>query len=156
MIQPLITTMLILPILIGILSVDADGNKFGVRDWLKENVLSDRVVDALQSYIGTYDYVGNQTDLNQPLLDIPSQADNSIDEFTSNVIDGVVFIILQGRDFGIWIGMSTAPFHYLIAAVMTFSFAFPMMWLYIIGFFYIVISENKEIRQEIFRRKNKP
>lgn len=151
MIQPLITVMLILPILIGILSVDSEGNKFGIRQWLTDNVLTERVSKGIGGYIGTYD---NATTVPQ-LIDLPPQTENSIDEFTSKIVDGAVFITLQGRDFGIWLGMATAPFHYLLAVLITFSFVYPIMWMYIFGFLYIIITENKEIRHEIMNAKRR-
>lgn len=151
MIQPLITVMLILPILIGILSVDSEGNKFGVRQWLADNVLTERVSKGIGGYIGAYD---NATAVPQ-LIDLPPQTQNSIDGFTSKIVDGAVFITLQGRDFGIWLGMATAPFHYLLAVLITFSFVYPIMWMYIFGFFYIIVTENKEIRHEIMNAKRR-
>ncbi len=152
MIQPLVTVLLILPILIGILSVDSEGNKFGIRQWLADNVLTERVTESIGAYIGAYDNVSNQTTVPQ-FIEIPTQTENSIDEFTSKIVDGAVFITLQGRDFGIWLGMATAPFHYLLAVLITFSFVYPIMWMYIFGFLYIIITENKEIRHEIMNAK---
>ena len=66
----------------------------------------------------------------------------------SMIADGITFLFLQSREFGVWMGIATAPFHYLLVVVIGFSFLYPTMWLFIVGFFYITIAERKEIRRE--------
>jgi len=151
MIQPLLTIFLILPIILGILSVNAEGERISIIETIKNSIFRDPIKAGLDAYVGDVDN-GNQTETTDPpstFLQFPEESEKSIDKVTSMVSDGIVFLFIQSREFGIWMGMATAPFHYLLAVVIGFSFIYPTMWLFIAGFFYITIAERKEIFNEI-------
>ena len=147
MIQPILVIFLILPIILGILSVDINGNRFSIREAIKDNFMTEPLRTGLNAYLLQ---PLNKTDIPDAptIVEIPTETDKKIDEITSQIADGVAFLFIQAREFGIWMGMATAPFHYLLAVVIGFSFLYPIMWLFIIGFFYITIAERKEIRRE--------
>ncbi len=146
MIQPLLVIFLILPIILGILSVDIEGNRFSIRDYIKDNWLTDPVRAGMQGYLGNIQE-SNRTEIVN-LVELPDE-NGSLENLQSIISDGITFLFLQSREFGIWMGMATAPFHYLLAVVIGFSFLYPTMWLFIAGFFYITIAERKEIFNEI-------
>jgi len=145
MIQPLLVIFLILPIILGILSVDIDGNRFSIRDYIKDNWLTDPVRAGMQGFLGNIPESNSTEVVN--LVELPDE-NGSLEKLQSIITDGIAFLFLQSREFGIWMGMATAPFHYLLAVVIGFSFLFPTVWLFIVGFFYIAITERKEIRKE--------
>lgn len=144
MIQPLIVIFLILPIILGILSVDVEGNRFSIREYIKGNFMTEPLRVGFESYLGKIPE-SNATEVVN-LVELPENG--SMDNLQSIITDGIVFLFLQSREFGIWLGIATAPFHYLLAVLIGFSFLFPTVWLFIVGFFYISISERKEIRRE--------
>jgi len=150
MIQPLLVIFLILPIILGILSVNTEGERISIIETIKNSFLREPIKAGLDAYVGDVDN-GNQTETIDPrstFIQLPEESEKSIDKVTSMVSDGITFLFLQSREFGIWMGMATAPFHYLLAVVIGFSFLFPTVWLFMVGFFYIVITERKEIRKE--------
>ena len=144
MIQPLLVIFLILPIILGILSVDVEGNRFSIRDFIKGNFMTEPLRAGFEGYLGKIPE-SNATEVVN-LVELPENG--SMNNLQSIITDGIVFLFLQSREFGIWLGIATAPFHYLLAVVIGFSFLFPSVWLFIVGFFYISISERKEIRKE--------
>jgi len=147
MIYPIIIIFIIVPIILGILSVDINGDRISIREAIKGNFLTEPLRAGINAYIMLP--VNNTEIPDSPtLVDIPSETEKKIDEITSQIADGVIFLFFQSREFGIWLGMATAPFHYILAVIVGFSFVFPVVCLYIAGFFYIVIKENKEIRKE--------
>ena len=147
MIQPILVIFLILPIILGILSVDINGDRISIRDWIKDNIMTEPIRDAVKGYLGEVQKVENQT---QPQLILGVEDENKkIEELTSKIADGITFLFLQSREFGIWLGMNTAPFHYFLAILIGFVFLYPLTWMFIIGFFYIMISERKEIFNEM-------
>lgn len=165
MIQPIITMIILIPLLIGIISVDINGKPQSIREFLKTDLMGNAtsIVElALPSSISPSEqFEKNEiesTDIEeqeeepeplQPLLDFNMpETEKAIDDFNGSVADAIVFLVFNIKDFGIWIGMATAPFHYFIAVIVAFLL-FPIWWLYIIGFLYVVVKENKEIRNEI-------
>lgn len=165
MIQPLVTIIILIPLIIGIISVDINGKPQSIREFLKSDLMTNVtsiVENALPTNISPPEQL-DQTETEsteieeqeeeseplQPLFDFNMpETEKAIDDFNGSVADAVVFLVFNIKDFGIWIGMSTAPFHYFVALIVAFLL-FPIWWLYIIGFFYVVIKENKEIRNEI-------
>jgi len=154
MIQPILIIFLILPIIVGILSVDINGDRFSVREAIKDNFMTEPLTTAFNAYIRA---PINQTEIPPAptIVDIPTETDKKIDEITSQLADGVVFLFIQSREFGVWMGIATAPFHYILAVVIGFSFVFPITFLYMSGFFYIIIKERKEILHEILNAKRR-
>jgi len=146
MIQPLLVIFLILPIILGILSVDIEGNRFSIREFIKENWLAEPVRAGMQGFLGNIPQSNTTEVVN--LVELPDE-NGSLEDLQSIITDGITFLFLQSREFGIWMGIATAPFHYLLAVVIGFSFLYPTMWLFIVGFFYITIAERKEIIHEM-------
>lgn len=155
MIQPLVTLVILIPLIIGILSVDVTGKPTSIREFLRS--------DMMQNMTGI---IENALPSNPPeppeafqepepepenvvyLIDIDlTESEKALDEVNRHVAEGITFLLLHVKDFGVYIGVSTAPFHYLVALIVAFLL-FPIWNLYIVGFFYIIIKENKEIRSE--------
>jgi len=149
MIQPLVMLVLILPLLIGILSVDIHGNQFSIREWLNlNNATSPATEGYIESQIDITGDVSGESEKNA-FLEFPEESQEAIDTLTKQITTGISFLLQQSKILGVWIGVTTAPFHYVLAVLIAFLFIFPEMWIFVVGFFYILIKEHKEIRQEI-------
>jgi len=156
MIQPLISLIIIFPLIIGILSVDITGEPQSIRQFLKSDTVGN-VTSLVESALPSNppEIPPKQDDIEKEpfepiyLVDIDlTESGKALDSFNTSVAQGITFLLFQVKDFGVWLGMSTAPFHYLLALLIGFSFLFPDIWMFIVGFFYIVIKEHKEIRME--------
>jgi len=148
MMQLLISAIIILPIIVGILSVDIDGNRISVREAIKDFIMTEPIRGTVKDYVGMVE-IENKTQA-KGLIEIPfDETGNKLDGLTSQIADAITFLLIQSRDLGIWLGMATAPFHYLLAITIAFVFLFPDIWIYGVAFFYILIKEHKEIRQDI-------
>lgn len=162
MIMPLISLVLVVPMLIGIASVDINGEKTSIREFLKSDLMvniTNTVKSALPSnapeqelsllhreYHEKEKEPENITYLvNMDLI----ESGKAIDSLNKSIAEGVTFLLFQVKDFGVWLGMSTAPFHYLLAVIIAFSLLFPNVSVFVVGFFYIIIKEHKEIRNDI-------
>lgn len=153
MIQILLLLAVTFPIIIGIASVTFEGEEYPIIQ---------RIIDARESGNLDMSFIANMTGAGQqeeepepmkPVVDGQIEPDETlivlpeeVNELLTMISKGIVFMALYARDFGVWIGMSTAPFHYVVAVLLAFTFFFPTLWLFIIGFFYILIKERKEIR----------
>jgi len=156
MIMPLISVVIVVPMLIGIASVDINGEKTSIREFLKSDLMAN-ITNAVKSALPS-----NAPPIEQELdeekepknitymvnMDL-TESGKVIDSLNKSIAEGVTFLLFQVKDFGVWLGMSTAPFHYLLGVVIAFSLLFPNVSVFLVGFFYIVIKEHKEIRNEI-------
>jgi len=156
MIMPLISVVIVVPMLIGIASVDINGEKTSIREFLRSDLMAN-ITNAVKSALPS-----NAPPIEQELdeekepknitymvnMDL-TESGKVIDSLNKSIAEGVTFLLFQVKDFGVWLGMSTAPFHYLLAVIIAFSLLFPNVSVFLVGFFYIVIKEHKEIRNEI-------
>lgn len=166
MIMPLISLVIVVPILIGILSVDINGERISIREFLKSDLVI-KITDAIKNNLpsnpetmGVNGIPPEEVDGKAYSVligvDFP-ESQKALDSLNKSIAEGVTFLAFQIKDFGVWLGMSTAPFHYLLAIIIAFSLLFPNAAVFVVGFFYIIIKENKEIRQEIHNaRVRKP
>ncbi len=136
---------LILPIILGILSVDINGNEFSLKEY----------VDGLEDSdnYGT-DVIERHTGLKEIENGSPEGIVINNEDFDTLIGDLAIaitaFVHFSGK-FGIYLGQATAPLHYLLAVVMVFSFVFPILWMYIVASIFVVITERKEIKI-VFRK----
>ena len=160
MIQPLITLVILVPIIIGILSVDVTGKPMSIREILRSDMMQN-MTEIIEIALPTTAPVPPvppeqylEEEIEPPthtthLIDVDlSESLKALNELNSNVAQGVTFLLFEVKNFGVWIGVSTAPFHYLVALVVGFLL-FPYWWLYITGFFVVIIKDRKEIFQEM-------
>ena len=148
MIMPLFIVILIAPMMVGLLSVDIHGERFSIREFLN-------LSNGTET---TEEYVSEQVDPNisfaqegepiNALIEFPEETQKTIDDLADNIATGVTFLLMRSNEFGVWLGVTFAPFHYGIALLLAFA-VFPYWWMFIGGFFYILIKERKEIRNEI-------
>jgi len=159
MIQPLITLVVLVPIIIGILSVDVTGKPMSIREILRSDIMQN-MTEIIEIALPTTapvppeQYVEEVEEFEPPshtthLIDVDlSESLKALNELNSNVAQGITFLLFEVKNFGVWIGVSTAPFHYLVALGVGFLL-FPYWWLYMTGFFFIIIKDRKEIFQEM-------
>lgn len=160
MIGTLINLMVILPLIVGIISVDISGNPTSIREFLKSDLmgnLTSIVSFAIPSTPSEVPQTVPQEEPEeeideeekepvQPLLNFNTpETDKIMDDFVKYIGEGVVFIVFQIKDFGIWLGINTAPLHYALAVLIAFSFLSPYNWLWIGAIFWVVITERKEV-----------
>ncbi len=147
MIGPYITALIILPMLIGILSVDVYGERISILELLKSETAI-VIINSIESMLitnqtGTLIEVDDAEDYKLQ-INLP-ETEKALDIFNSSIAKGLTFLLFSIRDFGIWLGMATAPFHYLLAVLIAFSFLSPFNWLWIGSIFWVLIVERKEV-----------
>ena len=135
---------MVFPVLVGILSVDIDGQPFSALDYIGER-LSRLDIDVPESTEEPEDqsFINQTNSFAYPeVIKLP----NEIDQGLTDAWAYIWFLGSQSKDLGTWIGTSTAPYHYLIAfAIAVFAlFLNQMFW--IIGFFYLLITEFDEFK----------
>ncbi len=147
MIGPYITALIILPMLVGILSVDVYGERISILELLKSEtaviIFSSIESMMITNQTGTLIEVDDAEDYKLQ-INLP-ETEKALDIFNSSVAKGLTFLLFSIRDFGIWLGMATAPFHYLLAVLIAFSFLSPFNWLWIGSIFWVLIVERKEV-----------
>jgi len=146
MILPYLYIFLVFPVLVGIVSVDIDGQPFSALDYIGER-LSRLDFEALEPEEPVepedFDFINQTNSFAYPeVINLP----NEIDQGLNDAWAYIWFLGSQSKDLGTWIGISTAPYHYLIAfAIAVFAlFLNQMFW--IIGFFYLLITEFDEFK----------
>ena len=144
MILPYLYVFLIFPVLVGILSVDINGQPFSSLDYITDRLSGlDIKAPEREPFEEDFSFI-NQTDSFQypEVIELPSEVSNGI----TTAWTYIWFLGSQSKDLGTWIGTSSAPFHYVIAfAIAVFAlFINQMMW--IIGFFYLLITEFDEFK----------
>jgi len=155
MIMPLISLIIVLPMLIGILSVDIYGEKMSIREFVNSDLMGNLtgiIASNLPSNpetMGINDKQEEEKEVEYLInLDFPL-TQKAVDSLNKSIAEGITYLLFQVKDFGVWLGISTAPFHYLLAVVIAFSLLFPNVSVFVVGFWYIIITEHKEIRKEI-------
>jgi len=156
MIMPLISLVIVVPILIGIASVDINGEKTSIREFLKSDLMRNITgivgsnLPSNPETIGVNEVTPEEEKEVQYIIDVDfPETQKAVDSLNKSIAEGITFLLFQVKDFGVWLGMSTAPFHYLLGVVIAFSLLFPNVSVFLVGFFYIIIKENKEIRNDI-------
>ena len=148
MILPYLYVFLVFPVLVGILSVDIDGQPFSALDYIGER-LSRLDIEAPELTEEPEELPEDQSFINQTnsfaypqVIKLP----NEIDQGLTDAWAYIWFLGSQSKDLGTWIGTSSAPFHYVIAfGIAVFAlFLNQMMW--IIAFFYLLITEFDEFK----------
>jgi len=144
MILPYLYVFLVFPVLVGIVSVDMDGKPFSALDYIAER-LSRLDIDAPEPPEEPEDqsFINQTNSFAYPeVINLPNEINQGLNDAWSYIW----FLGSQSKDLGTWIGTSTAPFHYLIAfAIAVFAlFLGQMFW--IIGFFYLLITEFDEFK----------
>ena len=147
MILPYLYIFLVFPVLVGILSVDNDGQPFNSLDYIKDRlaIFDVKVPEELKENIVDEedDFFDNTNSFDYPdVVVLPDEMKDGL----KTAWTYIWFLGSQSKDLGTWIGTSTAPFHYLIAfAIAVFAlFLNQMFW--IIGFFYLLITEFDEFK----------
>lgn len=147
MILPYLYIFLVFPVLVGIVSVDINGEPFSALDYIAER-LSRLDFEAPEppeqpELVEDFDFINQTNSFAYPeVIKLP----NKIDEGLNDAWAYIWFLGSQSKDLGTWIGTSSAPFHYVIAfAIAVFAlFLNQMFW--IIGFFYLLITEFDEFK----------
>ena len=148
MIGPYITALIILPMLVGILSVDIYGERISILELLSSDVAVSvfRSIETMLITNQTATLIEVEDDGSDYKLQINlPETERALDIFNSSIAKGLTFLLFSIRDFGVWLGMATAPFHYLLAVLIAFSFLSPFNWLWIASIFWVLIVERKEV-----------
>ena len=146
MILPYLYIFLVFPVIVGILTVDLDGNIISFSEYIRDRLAPldiDNIKEGVQTTEEPDESFLNST--NSFRVD-PIILPENVSKGLSKVWDAFWFLGSQSKDLGTWIGTSTTPFHYVIAfAIAVFAlFLNQMMW--IIGFFYLLITEFDEFK----------
>ena len=174
MIGGLINLAVVVPLLVGIITVDVVGEPRSIREFLASDFFGNITgvitmalptnvpdpkfaMDALQDNI----QMGNQskeffnvTEIDEPVDERPiyyiididlEETGYAINSLNTAIAEGLIYFVYQIKEFGVWLGMATAPFHYLLAVLIAFSFLSPYNWLWIGSIFWVVTTERKEI-----------
>ena len=147
MILPYLYIFLVFPVLVGILSVDINGEPFSALDYIAERLSRldipsppDEImmdVDEEESFIN-----GTNSFAYPEVIKLP----NEVDEGLNSAWAYIWFLGSQSKDLGTWIGTSSAPFHYVIAFGIAVFALFLNQMFWIIGFFYLLITEFDEFK----------
>jgi len=131
------------------MSVDMNGDPFSAMDYIAERLSR---FDA-QPPDGFDDLLGVDREEATFLNGTNSLDSLSVIELPSNVNDGINaiwaymwFLGSQSKDLGTWIGVSTAPFHYMIAISIALVTLFTNQFMMVIAFFYLLITEFDEFK----------
>lgn len=153
MILPYLYIFLVFPVLVGILTVDIDGKPFSALDYISErlsrlDIEADEVKSEVKEQIENGDLEDQSFLNNTNAFDYPPaiQLPNEIKDGLGSAWSYMWFLGSQAKDLGTWIGISTAPFHYPIAFVIAVFALFLNQMLWIIGFFYLLITEFDEFK----------
>jgi len=137
---------LFFPVIVGMLSIDAEGNEFSPIAYILERLptlvaVTDTGV-MINDEENTEDVEEDEVEPLPELINLPPEISESI----STLWKFMWFLGSQSKDLGVWIAMSTYPFHYVIAfLVATFGlFWYPITT--VVAFFYLLITEWGEFR----------
>jgi len=146
MILPYLYIFLVFPVLVGIVSVDINGEPFSALDYIAER-LSRLDFEAPEPEEPVepedFDFINQTNSFAYPqVIKLPNEVDQGLNDAWAYIW----FLGSQSKDLGTWIGTSSAPYHYVIAfAIAVFAlFLNQMFW--IIGFFYLLITEFDEFK----------
>jgi len=147
MILPYLYMFLVFPVLVGILSVDSDGQPFSSLQYIKDRlaVFDLKVPEEVEEVMVEEedDFLENTNSFDYPdIIELPSEIKDGLKTAWSYIW----FLGSQSKDLGTWIGTSTAPFHYPIAFAIAVFALFLNQMLWIIGFFYLLITEFDEFK----------
>jgi len=147
MILPYLYIFLVFPVLVGILSVDIDGQPFSAIDYIEERLsrldIEAPAPEEITEPSEDSGFINNTNSFAYPeVIEFPSEVSKGINHAWTYIW----FLGSQSKDLGTWIGTSSAPFHYVIAfGIAVFAlFLNQMMW--IIAFFYLLITEFDEFK----------
>jgi len=135
---------LVFPVLVGILSVDIDGQPFSALDYIGER-LSRLDIDVPESTEEPEDqsFINQTNSFAYPqVIKLP----NEIDQGLTDAWAFIWFLGSQSKDLGTWIGTSSAPYHYVIAFAIAVFALFLNQFMWIFGFFYLLITEFDEFK----------
>lgn len=153
MFEGLIFIFLFFPVLLGILSIDSEGNKFNPMAYILELMPTLSGSLNIVSVNGTEDVTElEETSEDESEPSIIMELPNEVNEGINKVWQLLWFVGSQSYKLGLWIGISTFPFHYFVgfAIAVLAVFWYPMM--FVIAFFYLLITEFDEFRH--LRRKD--
>lgn len=135
---------MVFPVLVGILSVDIDGEPFSALDYIGER-LSRLDIDVPESTEEPEDqsFINQTNSFAYPeVIKLP----NEIDQGLTDAWAYIWFLGSQSKDLGTWIGTSSAPYHYVIAFAIAVFALFLNQFMWIFGFFYLLITEFDEFK----------
>ncbi len=135
---------MVFPVLVGILSVDIDGQPFSALDYIGER-LSRLDIDVPESTEEPEDqsFINQTNSFAYPqVIKLP----NEIDQGLTDAWAFIWFLGSQSKDLGTWIGTSSAPYHYVIAFAIAVFALFLNQFMWIFGFFYLLITEFDEFK----------
>lgn len=149
MILPYLYIFLVFPVLVGIVSVDINGVPYSSLDYIKDRLSvldldANKAKQALEDeLIQDESFINNTNSFSYPeAIVLPDNIKNGL-----SIAWGYIwFLGSQSKDLGTWIGTSTAPFHYPIAFAIAVFALFLNQMLWIIGFFYLLITEWDEFK----------
>ncbi len=149
MILPYLYVFLVFPVLVGILSVDMDGNQFSSLDYIKDrmtvmDVNATEVKESIENQTSRDESFINATNAFsvEPFIETPTELQNGINKVWAYIW----FLGSQSKDLGTWIGISTAPFHYVIAFLIALFALFINQFVWVFAFFYLLVTEWDEFK----------
>jgi len=147
MILPYLYIFLIFPVLVGILSVDINGDPFSAVDYIEERLsrLDFEAPEPEEITEPSEDssFINNTNSFAYPdVIELPDEVSNGI----STAWTYIWFLGSQSKDLGTWIGTSTAPLHYPIAFAIAVFALFLNQFVWVFGFFYLLITEWDEFK----------
>lgn len=129
---------LIMPMFLGMLVVDLDGNVIGFSQSIIN--FSDHGFGKMVLSAMLFGMAEDENTIKNPetiTLQMPFE----------EKIGGILTIfVFSSYEFGIQLGVLTAPFNYLAGFLLIIIFVIPSMWLWLFAFVYLAIKERKEIR----------
>jgi len=147
MILPYLYIFLFFPVIVGILSVDNNGEPFSAIDYIAERLsrldiprpeeqirLEEDEQEGFLNSTNAFDYPN--------LLKLPTD----VNEGLNAVWSYLWFVGSQSKDLGTWIGVNTAPFHYAIALSIAIVTLFTNQFMMLIAFFYLLITDWQEFK----------
>ncbi len=146
MILPYLYLFLAFPVLVGIMTVDLDGNTFSFTEYIRDRLAPldiDNIKEGVQTTEEPDEGFLNST--NSFRVD-PIMLPENVSKGLSKVWDALWFLGSQSKDLGTWIGTSTAPYHYSIAFLIAVFTLFTNQMMWIIGLFYLLITDWNEFK----------
>ena len=136
------------PVIVGILSVNIDGEPFSAIDYIAERLSRLDLPPPPEEEIRLDDkeyngFINGSNALDYPnVIELPSQ----MNEGLNAVWAYLWFLGSQSKDLGTWIGVNTAPFHYAIALSIAIVTLFTNQFMMLIAFFYLLITDWQEFK----------
>lgn len=147
MILPYLYLFLVFPVLVGILSVDVDGNRFSSLDYIKDrldflNKIIDDKPEELEQQEAEEGFLNSTNAFDTQAIELPEEVKSGIQK----VWYYLWFLGSQSKELGVWIGTSSAPFHYVIAVVVAVFSLFINQIVWLFAFFYLLVTEWDEFK----------